>query len=231
MEQGETRGCLKTGLVNTYRYPRKKRRKVGDGTKAIVRQWNTKEKNRVKIIEKKSELSPENNKMNLKMLSSKEIEVDHMNSSTTNKEYKAVKEDEGVSYVRKCSQVDDDMEEIESQILSDLATPSLAANTPGHRGRGKKETKSLSLAACAVWVFMCVLVVTMVGTMSLVQTEPGHGQLGPQLEPGDGDKPVILLSTKFKVPATNTFDEFSGEERMKNFKVERSRNKFAKAGD
>ena len=76
------------------------------------------------------------------------------------------------------------------------------------------------------------LVLTLVGTIFSVQARSKDWKLSIKLQSKDDEKPVTLLSTKFKVPATNTFDEFwTG---ITNFKVdqnEKSRIKFAKPSD
>ena len=215
MEERKSGGVLK--------YPGKKRKGHCVGRKAVVRQWNTEEKRSVKFIEVKKVKKVKKARMDLKVSCLSDISFDDRGNVELKKE-------ETTLCVEETKQA-------EPQALADLAVPilSVAPYVPHNWGRRKKESKSGYLTVFLVWVFMSVLVVTMVGTMSLVHTKPEHstnGQLGQQEElAADGDKPVILLSTKFKVPATNTFDEFSGDVRMNNFKVEKSRNKFAKPGD
>ena len=76
---------------------------------------------------------------------------------------------------------------------------------------------------------MAGLLLTLAGTMSLVQTEAMGVKMATGAGSRGGEKPVILLSTKFKVPATNTFDEFSSG--LTNYKVEKRRIKFGKPGE
>ena len=80
-------------------------------------------------------------------------------------------------------------------------------------------------------VFMAGLLLALVGTISTVQSRSRDHKLKTKLETGVNERPVILLNTKFKVPATNMFDEFSRGVTI--FKVDRSeketRIKFAKS--
>ena len=88
---------------------------------------------------------------------------------------------------------------------------------------------SRTITALILAVFMAGLMITLAGTMSSVKTGTINEKFETELSSQGDEKPVILLSTKFKVPATNTFDEFSSG--MASFKVPKSRIKFAKPSE
>ena len=89
--------------------------------------------------------------------------------------------------------------------------------------------KSRTITALILAVFMAGLMITLAGTMSSLKTGTINQKLEAELSTQGDEKPVILLSAKFKVPATNTFDEFSSG--MASFKVPKSRIKFAKPSE
>ena len=90
----------------------------------------------------------------------------------------------------------------------------------------QRRIKSRAITALILAVFMAGLMITLAGTMSSVKTGTINQKLETELSKQGDEKPVILLSTKFKVPATNTFDEFSSG--MTSLQFPRSRIKFAK---
>jgi hypothetical protein len=90
----------------------------------------------------------------------------------------------------------------------------------------KRRIKSRTITALILAVFMAGLIITLAGTMSSVKIGTINQKFETELSTQGDEKPVILLNTKFKVPATNTFDEFSSG--MTSFKVPKSRIKFAK---
>ena len=100
-------------------------------------------------------------------------------------------------------------------------------NKPRDSLQNKKTNKTIhskGLKSCAgtliLGVFMIGLLLALVGTMSSVQSRSRDQKVKSKLETEVDEKPVTLISTKFKVPATKTFDEFSS--RVPTFKVDRS---------
>ena len=238
MERRDGEECLGVGLVRSKKYS-KKNSSVCEGQKTIVRYLNTGEKKRVQFVNRRFD----------EMEKKKMMRISSPNENISTNEDKFNNNDEiklgDFIHINSISSksaflIDQPLEEKPSSqlqgefdlpLLNNVMNSNISHKSEENYHEKRKTThqrriKSRTITALILAVFMAGLIITLVGTMSSVKTGTINQKFDTELSTQGDEKPVILLSTKFKVPATNTFDEFSSG--MTSFKVPKSRIKFAK---